>query len=214
MRRGFLGGTFDPIHLGHLDVAGAARHALALEDVTIIPARVPPHRHSPVASAPHRFAMAALAVLERAGMVVSDIEMISDDPSYTSDTLERLRSRGVDLSEACLITGADAFRDIATWKDYPSLLDRCHFAVVSRPGAPVSSLPDLLPDLAERFAAPDAWEIVGRPSIFLIDAPTPPISSTDVRRRILGGESLDGLVPASVAMHIERHGLYGRTLTA
>ena len=134
--------------------------------------------------------------------------MLSSEPSYTSDTLERLRSRGVDLSEACLITGADAFREIATWKDYPALLDCCHFAVVSRPGTPVSSLPDQLPDLIERFAAPDAWENVGRPSIFLIDAPTPAISSTDVRRRILGGKSLDGLVPGPVATYIERHGLY------
>lgn len=208
MRRGFLGGTFDPIHLGHLDVACAAQRALQLHDVTIVPARVPPHRHAPAASAPHRFAMAALAVLGQSGMMVSDIEMLSPDPSYTSDTLERLQARGVDLSETCLITGADAFREIATWKDYPALLDRCHFAVVSRPGAPVASLPDQLPDLAERFAASDAWENVGRPSIFLIDAPTSPISSTDVRRRILGGESLDGLVPAPVATHIERHCLY------
>jgi len=208
MRRGFLGGTFDPIHLGHLEVARAARRALALDDVTIIPARVPPHRHAPLASAPHRFAMAALAVLDENGMAVSDVEMLSSGPSYTSDTLERLRSRGVDLSETCLITGADAFREIATWKDYPALLDSCHFAVVSRPGTPVSSLPDQLPELIERFAAPDAWENVGRPSIFLIDAPTPPISSTDVRRRIHGGKSLDGLVPEPVATYIERHGLY------
>ena len=209
MRRGFLGGTFDPIHLGHLEVANAARRALALDEVTIIPARVPPHRHAPVASAPHRFAMAALAALEHA-LLVSDVEMTSSDPSYTSDTLARLQARGVDLPESCLITGADAFREIATWKDYPALLDRCHFAVVSRPGAPVSALAGQLPDLAERFAAPEAWENVGRPSIFLIDAPTPPISSTDVRRRIRGGESLDGLVPTPVAMHIERHGLYRR----
>lgn len=208
MRRGFLGGTFDPIHLGHLDVARAAQRALHLDEVTIVPARMPPHRHAPIASAPHRFAMAALAVLGQPGMMVSDIEMLSPDPSYTSETLGRLEASGVDLSEACLITGADAFREIGTWKDYPALLDRCHFAVVSRPGAPVASLPDQLPDLAERFAAPDAWENVGRPSIFLIDAPTPPISSTDVRRRIRGGESLDGLVPVPVAAHIERHGLY------
>jgi nicotinate-nucleotide adenylyltransferase len=208
MRHGFLGGTFDPIHLGHVDVALAARRALQLDDVTIIPARVPPHRHTPVASAPHRFAMAALAVLGQSGMSVSDIEMLSSDPSYTSDTLERLKWRGVDLGAACLITGADAFREIATWKDYPALLDRCHFAVVSRPGTAVGTLPDLLPDLTDRFAAPDAWENVGRPSIFLIDAPTPPISSTDVRRRIHGGEPVDGLVPVPVAMHIARHGLY------
>ena len=208
MRRGFLGGTFDPIHLGHLEVAHAARRALALNEVTIIPARVPPHRRAPVASAPHRFAMAALAALGYPGLLVSDIEMVSSDPSYTSDTLDRLLAGGVDLRESCLVTGADAFREIATWKDYPALLDKCHFGVVSRPGAPVSALADQLPDLAERFAAPDAWENVGRPSIFLIDAPTPPISSTDVRRRIRGGESLDGLVPTPVAMHIERHGLY------
>lgn len=210
MLHGFLGGTFDPIHLGHLDVAHAARRALRMDDVTLIPAGIPPHRLAPVASAPHRFAMAALAVLGESGLLISDVEMLSAGPAYTADTLDRLRARGVDLRTACLITGADAFREIATWKDYPALLDRCHFAVVSRPGVPASTLRGQLPDLAEHFAAPETFENARRPSIFLIDAPTPPISSTDVRRRCFDGKSLDGLVPAPVAAYIQRYGLYRR----
>jgi len=124
MSVGVLGGTFDPIHLGHLDVAEAARRALGLERLMLLPANVPPHRSMPQASAAHRFAMAALAIQDRTELVVSDLEMLSDEPSYTSVTLDRLQARGIDMGALVLVTGADAFRDIQTWKDYPQLLDR------------------------------------------------------------------------------------------
>ena len=206
MRVGLLGGTFDPIHLAHLDVAHAAARALRLDAVTLMPASVPPHRSTPVASAAHRFAMAALAVMEHRSLRISDVEMASPGPAYTTDTLDRLEARGVDLSTVFLVTG-DAFREIATWKGYPQLLDRCHFAVVSRPGCPAPGLRTLLPDLSSRCVDPDC-ENPRQPSIFLVDAPTPAISSTDVRRRCFAGESIDGLVPASVAQYIHRHRLY------
>jgi nicotinate-nucleotide adenylyltransferase len=206
MRIGLLGGTFDPIHLGHLDVAEAARTALALDRVMLIPANVPPHRASPRASAAHRFAMAALAIQDRSALTVSDLEMLSDEPSYTATTLDRLSRRGFDTRTLFLITGADAFLEIATWKTYPQLLDRCQFAVVSRPGTPASSLRAALPDLAGRMLTPPAEATP--PAIFLIDAPTAPISSTVVRRRAADHQSIHGLVPAAVAAHIERHELY------
>src|SRR5262245_647790 len=120
---GLLGGTFDPIHVGHLDVAEAARRALALDRVLLIPANIPPHRTSPHASAAHRFAMTALAIQDRDVFEVSDLEMQSETPSYTSATLDRLMTRGFDTRSFVLITGADAFRDISTWKDYPAILD-------------------------------------------------------------------------------------------
>jgi len=206
---GVLGGTFDPIHVGHLDVAEAARAALRLERVILMPANVPPHRTAPRASAPHRFAMAAIAIRDRPAIVLSDLEMQSPDPSYTSVTLDRLAARGVRPETLVLVTGADAFRDIATWKDYPHILDRAHFAVVSRPGVDASSLRNLLPDLADRMIGAGDEPHGRTPQIFLIDAATSPVSSTDIRRRLAAGQPVEGLVPAGVAAHIERHGLYG-----
>ena len=206
-RIGVLGGTFDPIHVGHLDVAEAAHRALQLDQVLVMPARTPPHRQPPSASASHRFAMAALAVAGRQGLLVSDLEMETDGPSYTAATLDRLVARGMEMAGLFFVTGADAFREIETWMHYPRILDRCHFVVVSRPGTPAPSLRVALPSLADRMIDPPGI-VSARPGIFLIDAPTAPVSSTDVRRRVQEGASIDGLVPAAVAAHIATHGLY------
>ena len=103
--------------------------------------------------------------------------------------------------------GADAFREIETWMDYPRILDRCHFVVVSRPGLPASSLRAALPSLAGRMIEASGAD-PARPGIFLIDAPTAPVSSTEVRRRVETGLAIDGLVPAAVAAHIATHQLY------
>lgn len=209
MTLGLFGGTFDPIHNGHLDVARAARSALGLSEVWVVPARLPPHRSLPVASAAHRFAMAALALAPDDGLVLSDLEMDTDGPSYTTHTLDRLTERGVDTRALCLIVGADAFLDIRSWKDYQQLLDRCHFAVVSRPGTSALGLPSALPDLAGRMEVATPVPVPpSRPRILLVDAPTAPVSSTDVRRARAAGQSLAGLVPPAVAVYIDRHALY------
>ena len=204
---GLLGGTFDPFHMGHLDLARAARRAMGFDRVILIPSHVPPHRGVPHASAPHRFAMVALAIQDEPGLEVSDVELEDDGPSYTSRTLDRLAARGFDTRSACFIVGADAFRDIRSWKDYPAILDRCHFIVVSRPGWPAPAMRRELPALADRMIdAPCPPR--SRPGIFLVEAATADVSSTEVRRRAAGGESLEGLVPASVIAHIGRHALY------
>lgn len=207
MKIGLLGGTFDPVHCGHLDVAHAARRALALDVVWLVPARVPPHRLSPHASAAHRFAMVVEAVAEEEGLLASDIEMDIDGPSYTFATLDRLAAQGVPGDSLFLILGSDAFKDLPTWKAYPAILNRCHFVVVSRPGVPAGKVRALVPELADRMrdtpcAAPPA------PSIFLVDAPTAPVSSTSVRQAVMDAKRLDGLVPAAVARHIGKYGLY------
>lgn len=207
MTLGLFGGTFDPIHIGHLDVARAARLALSLPEVWVVPARLPPHRSPPVASAAHRFAMAALAIVDDESLVLSDLEMDAAGPSYTATTLDRLTERGIDTRAVCVITGADAFLDIRSWKDYPQLLDRCHFAVVSRPGTSALALPAALPDLAGRME-PATSAPSSRPRILLVDAPTAPVSSTDVRRARAAGQPLAGLVPPAVAAYIDRHALY------
>jgi nicotinate-nucleotide adenylyltransferase len=207
MRLGLLGGTFDPIHVGHLDVAIAAGRAVPLDRVILVPSHVPPHRAEPHASTFHRFAMAAMAAQPHEMLAVSDLEMLAGGPSYTADTLTRLSAHGIDTRGLFFITGADAFRDIRSWKAFPSLLDRCHFVAVSRPGCRATILPEALPELAGRMRETPC-AIPAEPCIFLVDAMTSPVSSTDVRRRIAEGLSIDGLVPEAVAAHIRRHDLY------
>jgi nicotinate-nucleotide adenylyltransferase len=209
-RTGILGGTFDPIHLGHIGAADAARRALDLDRVIVVPSLTPPHRMpQPYASAFHRFAMAAMAVAGRDGLVTSDLELRTNGLSYTSSTLARLHAQGFEPWQLFFITGSDAFAEIATWYDYPRLLDLCHFAVISRHGTSLESLPRQLPDLAGRMRLPRDLEPDGMtPSIFLVDASTPDVSSTGIRRRAAAGDSLDGLVPGLVADHIRKHRLY------
>ena len=206
-RLGLLGGTFDPIHVGHIDVALAACRALQLDRVVLVPARVPPHREPPRASAPHRFAMAALAALPHDAVSVSDLELHGDGPSFTASTLDRLQAQGIETTELFFITGADAFRDIESWKDYPAILDRCHFVAVSRPGCSAEGLKGALPALARRMRETPC-DIPTEPGIFLVDAVTAAVSSTDVRHRIAAGSSIAGMVPEAVAVHIRKHGLY------
>ena len=216
-RIGILGGTFDPIHLGHTDTATAARDALQLDPVILMPSRVPPHReHGPAASMFHRFAMAALAAGGLADVSVSDDELCAEGPSYTALTLERLSRRGVAPTGIFFITGADAFAEIETWYRYPEVLDLANFVVVSRPGLSATAIPDRLPALRERFcdAPGQSSSLPARPSVFLVDKPTADVSSTAVRQRLRTGQAITGLVPAAVEAHIIRHHLYTESVTA
>ena len=220
MKLGVLGGTFDPIHNGHIAAATAAERALELDGITLIPSRIPPHRHDPVgATSEQRYEMTQLATDGRAGWSASRIELDREGPSYTYDTLialaegpvlsERSESGGGPaLSERSaprsdgfreskgtqifFITGADAFAEIATWSRYPAVLELANFVVVSRPGITLDSL---------RERVPSAFR--DRPSahtrVILVEAHTPDISSTDIRRRVRAGDSISGFVPDSVA---------------
>lgn len=218
MRVGILGGTFDPIHQGHLDIARAARETLGLDRVVFVPAHVPPHRPArPRASAYHRFAMVALAIDGVAGFEASDVELAEPGPSYTIDTLRHLHARGLAASQLFFITGADAFAEIATWREYPAVVDASHFVVVSRPGYDVTGLRQRLPALAARFVEvgpdPAGPETLTTPTsgstvVYLLHATPADVSSTEVRRRLAAGEPIGGLVPRAVARHITAHRLY------
>jgi nicotinate-nucleotide adenylyltransferase len=214
-RIGLLGGTFDPIHVGHIETILAAQRALALNPVLLMPARIPPHRErGPSASTFHRFAMAAIAASELDGVMASDDELGTEGPSYTALTLERLATRGLEPRQVFFITGADAFAEIESWYRYPAVLDLAHFVVVSRPGVPAASLPERLPALTDRFCEPTrTGTMPARPSILLVDATTPDVSSTGVRERLRIGRSISGLVPRSVEAHIHRHHLYVDNVT-
>ncbi len=214
LRVGVLGGTLDPVHAGHLAAAHAAARALSLDRVWLMPSHVPAHKAAPGASPWHRFAMAALAAADDALLAVSDIELSRPGPTYTWDTLQALASEGVDASQIFFITGADAFAAIDTWHRFPDVLDAGHFVVVTRPGhdlpASVCTHPAVAPRL--RTASPDgaavAPEVLESCGIWLVRADTPDVSSTDIRQRFLTEQEVGTDVPASVAAHIRRHGLY------
>jgi nicotinate-nucleotide adenylyltransferase len=200
MTLGVLGGTFDPIHLGHVAAAEAAQHALGLDEIILVPSRIPPHRADPVTASPaDRFAMAELAAEGRPGWSASWIEIKREGLSYTYDTLAELgESRSTQLF---FITGADAFAEIATWSRYPAVLDLANFVVVSRPGITLDSLRERVPSAFDRPST-------AHTRVILVEANTPDVSSTDIRRRVRAGERLSGLVPPSVADYIQTHRLY------
>lgn len=212
-RLGVLGGTFDPIHLGHVAAASAARSVLALDRVLLMPTHVPPHRAvHPQASPFHRFTMAALAAQADPAFAASDLELQAPGPTYTSTTLARLAACGYAPLQIFFIAGADAFAEIETWRDYPALLDRGHFVVISRPGRPAATLMQALPALAARMVEAGT-AVPSVPSIILVDVSTPDVSSTAIRQRASEGAELDSLVPSAVAAHIHRYRLYsGRSV--
>ena len=216
MRVGVLGGTFDPIHLGHVAAARAAQTALRLDRIVLVPSRIPPHRPGATpAAAQHRSAMANLVAADYPEWTVSEIELKRDGPSYTYDTLSELTRYGPDGSQFFFITGADAFAEIATWYRYPDVLNLANFVIVSRTGITLDSLRERLPDLADRMTKPEyaSPAAVGhRPSektsLILLETATPDVSSTEVRRRVRAGQSIAGLVPPVVAEYVSEHHLY------
>lgn len=208
-RLGLLGGTFDPVHIGHLESACVAQQMLQLERVRFVPAARPPHRpDSPGASGYHRLEMVKLAVADTPGWEVWDLELTREGPSYTYDTLIAAAAEGLTPLQIFFITGADAFAEITTWYRYPEILDLAHFAVVARPGVTLASLRERLPQLAARMCEPADLAHTDRTRIVLLDAPTPDVSGTDIRQRVARGESIDGLVPPAVAAYIYRNQLY------
>jgi len=207
-RIGILGGTFDPIHVGHLDVGGAAETALNLTRLYVVTARTPAHRAHPVASPFQRFAMVALAIPRHKNWRASDMELRHDAVSYTVNTLELFIERGYDRAELFFIIGADAFASIDEWHEYPRILDLANFAVVSRPRAKVDMLKERLPHLLTRMALPGDPILLGETRIFLIDAPTADVSSSTIRANCEAGQSIEGMVTPIVQQYIEQHGLY------
>lgn len=206
-RLGVLGGTFDPIHYGHLRAGDAAENVLTLDEIRVIPAHDPPHRPlDPKASTFHRFALAALAIDGRPKWRLSDAELTRNGPSYTAQTLRTLHAEGWRPSQIFFILGSDAFAEIETWYDFPAVLDAANFAVMARPGTSAQGTA-AWNRLAPRFADPSAP--APKPTaLFFIDVDTPDISSTAIRARLAARLPIDDLVPPSVARYILNHRLY------
>ena len=210
-RIGVLGGTFDPIHYGHLDAAEAARTALQLDDIRLVPTHVPPHRSaSPLASAFHRFALIALAIQDRPSYRVSELELARSGHSYTADSLRAMHAEGWTPLQIFFILGADAFSEISTWREFPAVLDGAHFVVIARPGTPLEEAAARTPELRQRLCRAERdLPQDGKTRIILLDARTRDISSTMIRARLRTRQPIDDLVPSAVARHIVMHHLYG-----
>lgn len=209
-RLGLLGGTFDPVHFGHLDAAEAARKALALDELWLLPSHVPPHRaQDPYATPFHRFALLALAIVNRPGVRVSDIELQRTGRTYTIDTLRALHRQGWTPSQLFFILGTDAFAEIATWHEYPGVLDAANFVLIARPGTTVEAAIARTPVLRPKVCTPDTWRDTAHAThVIVVPADTRNLSSTDIRRRLRNGQPIDNMVPDAVGHHILNHHLY------
>lgn len=213
---GLLGGTFDPIHLGHLRLAEEAREALGLARVRLIPAGQPPHRDTPLSSSADRLAMARLAAAGNPALEVDDGEIRAATRSYTVLTLERLRAELGAERPLVLILGADAFQGLPTWHRWQELFALTHIAVANRPGyAPHGRRwPGVLsPELDEACAgrmSTDPARIAAAPAGLVIPFDMTPldISASLVRDLLAGGHSARYLLPDSVLDYIGLHHLY------
>jgi nicotinate-nucleotide adenylyltransferase len=208
-----LGGTFDPVHFGHLRLAADVRNALALDDVRLVPSGDPPHRDAPRASAADRVAMLQLAVAAFPGLAVDTREIARGGKSFTVDTLADLRAE-MPARPLALLVGADAFQGFPAWHRWRTLFDLAHIVVVPRPGVALER--GLSDDLAAEWRArriDDPQGLRDRPAgtIYVQPVTAQPISSSFIRAKLAAGASsveLAGLLPASVLAYIESNQLY------
>jgi nicotinate-nucleotide adenylyltransferase len=197
MRIGLLGGSFDPIHVGHLHVARQACARLDLNRVVLMPAGQPPHKLGQALTDPeHRFEMVRLALAEHPCLSVSRIDLDRPGPCYSVDTVRLLQEAWGPEAQIYFLIGADSLADLPTWYRPRRLLELCQVVAVGRPGYEVD-----LAELERRFCG-------APPVLFLEHVPLVDASATDIRRRVAEERSIEGLVPPAVAAYIEAHGLY------
>ena len=195
MKTGLYGGTFDPLHNGHMKVAQAAKNHLQLDRIIFIPAGDPPHKtEQTITDKAHRLAMVRLAA-EKEGAFVSDWELLKTEKSYSTKTLQHFKELYPE-DEIYFIIGADSFRDLPSWWHYRELMRLCNFVVVSRPDVDKSTF-------LSRFSGDEA-----PPRVFFLDNIFMDISSTKIRQMVKEGEDISRLVPPMIAEYIEAKGLY------
>lgn len=201
MRLGVFGGSFDPVHVGHLRLARACREQAALDRVWFVPAATQPHKPSgPVASGADRLAMLRLALDGRAGLEASSIELDRGGVSYTAETLRQIAAAEPE-AELFFLMGADTLRDLPNWREPGEVLRLATPLVVHRPGEPPPDVSALAPLVSEaRFA-----EIAAAASV---EMPPMDISSSDIRARLGAGEPCDGRLPPAVESYAIARGVY------
>jgi nicotinate-nucleotide adenylyltransferase len=188
IRLGVMGGTFDPIHNGHLVAASEVAAALKLDQVVFVPTGAPENKPD-VTGGEHRYLMTVIATAANPRFLVSRVDIDRDKPTYTVDTLTDLKNSYPD-AELFFITGSDAIAQILAWKEVQRLWDLAHFVAVSRPGHALQ-----IPD-------------VPKGTVTVVEVPALSISSTDCRNRVSNGEPIWYLVPDGVVQYIGKHGLY------
>jgi nicotinate-nucleotide adenylyltransferase len=194
VRVGILGGTFDPVHLGHLLLAECAREELSLDEVLFVPAREPWRKsHRVITPAEHRLALLELAIAGNEDFGISDIELRRSGPTYTADTLEALAGERLD-DEFYFIVGADALADLPQWHEPQRIVAHALLAVAPRGGRDTDVASVAIPGIADRIRR--------------FAAPRIEISSTEIRARVAAGRSVRYQVPDAVAEYITKHGLY------
>ncbi|WP_079204630.1 nicotinate-nucleotide adenylyltransferase [Pseudomonas sp. CC6-YY-74] len=207
-RIGIFGGTFDPVHIGHLRSALEVAEFMALDELRLIPSARPPHREAPQVSAHDRLAMVELAVAGLSPLCVDDREFKRDKPSYSIDTLESLRAELAADDQLFLILGWDAFCGLPTWHRWNALLEHCHILVLQRPDAD-SEAPETLRNLlaARSINDPLTLEGPGGQISFIWQTPLA-VSATQIRTLLASGQSVRYLLPDAVLTYIHAHGLY------
>ncbi len=199
LKVGIMGGTFDPVHYGHLVTAEGARCEYGLDQVLFLPSGKPPHKtDKQVTDAEHRYMMTVLATLSNPYFEVSRLDIDREGLTYTIDALRTLRELyGPDV-ELYFITGADAIFEITNWKDSDEYLDIAHFIAAARPGFSLEELPQ----------STQKWVGQHGDRFHVLKVPAMAISSTEIRERVQGNTSIRYLVPEQVEHYIKRHGLY------
>ncbi len=196
-RVGLMGGSFDPIHLGHITIAGEARDALQLSHVLFLPSGRPPHKAHLGASPAQRLEMTRLAVEPLPWAQASDVEVCRQGTIYTVDTLQILSSQHPEAAFYYII-GADTLLDLPNWRNTQKVCTLCRFICLHRPGVADEAIGTALEDLHSRYGA----------QVHLVPASGPDISSTEIRRRVARGQSTEGLLPGAVRAYIDRENLY------
>jgi nicotinate-nucleotide adenylyltransferase len=215
MNIAIFGGTFDPIHAGHLAAAQAARHRFHLDRVLFIPTGNPPHKiHDHLTEYAQRYAMVAVACANEPRFIPSTIEAptVDGSPRYSIDTVRAVRRRLRQHDRLFFLVGADAFLDLPHWREFRRLLDSVEFIVVSRPGFDIDALrqvapTDLLP--ARRLASRDGTIRLRHGAIHLLHDLDAPVASRDIRQAVRIRKPITSLVPKLVEEYILKEGLYG-----
>lgn len=207
-RVGVLGGTFDPIHIGHLRSALEVAEGLALDELRLMPNARPPHRDTPQVSAQDRLEMVRCAVAGVPMLSVDARELARDTPSYTIETLELMRAEMAASDQLFLLLGWDAFCGLPSWHRWEELLQHCHILVLQRPDADVEP-PDALRNLLAARSVSDPQALAGPAGNIAFVWQTPlAVSATQIRQLLASGKSVRFLVPDAVLAYIDAHNLY------
>mgnify|MGYP000719385819 CR=1 FL=1 len=209
-----FGGTFDPVHNGHLRSAIEIKEALGVDELRLMPSHRPPLRGAPGAESRQRLAMVAAAVNGQSGLRVDDRELRRDGPSYTVDTLRDLRAELGAAVSLTVVMGSDAFNQLHRWQDWQSLFSLANVLLLHRADYPLAADAMVTAFVEERRVA-DASELtaVSAGGFYELGLIQLPISATDIRQRLASGKSISYLVPDVVADYIAEHGLYTQCKT-